>query len=97
MKPIINQLERIELVEKVGSGIKRMRDAMKEANLEEPKFEMGGFFTVVLYRPVVFEKWLEGWSFQFSFSILQYIPGYGSNHSLGIILSKIIRTICKRS
>jgi ATP-dependent DNA helicase RecG len=51
-------------VEKVGSGIKRMRDAMKEANLEEPKFEMGGFFTVVLYRPMVFEKWLEGWSLQ---------------------------------
>jgi ATP-dependent DNA helicase RecG len=51
-----------DLVEKVGSGIKRMRDAMKEANLVEPKFEMGGFFTVVFYRPMVFEKWLEGWS-----------------------------------
>jgi ATP-dependent DNA helicase RecG len=61
---IFGLMQRIELVEKVGSGIKRMRDAMKEANLEEPKFEMGGFFTVVLYRPMVFEKWLEGWALQ---------------------------------
>jgi len=73
VKPIINQLERIELVEKVGSGIKRMRDAMKEANLEEPKFEMGGFFTVVLYRPVVFEKWLEGWSFQLTTPLVKIL------------------------
>ena|ERR1035437_3703996 len=59
---IFGLMHRIDLVEKVGSGIKRMRDAMKEANLVEPKFEMGGFFTVVFYRPMVFEKWLEGWS-----------------------------------
>ena len=52
-------MHRIDLVEKVGSGIKRMRDAMKEANLIEPKFEMGDFFTVVFYRPIVLEKWLE--------------------------------------
>ena len=41
---IFGLMHRIDLVEKVGSGIKRMLDAMKEANLIEPKFEMGGFF-----------------------------------------------------
>lgn len=59
-------MQRIDLVEKVGSGIKRMRDTMKEANLVEPKFEMGGFFTVIFYRPMAFEKWLEGWSLHLS-------------------------------
>ncbi|MDR3697921.1 helix-turn-helix domain-containing protein [Mucilaginibacter sp.] len=59
---IFGLMQRINLVEKVGSGISRMRDAMKESELIEPKFEMGGFFTVIFYRPMVFEKWLEGWS-----------------------------------
>jgi ATP-dependent DNA helicase RecG len=58
---IFGLMQRIALVEKAGSGIKRMRDTMKEANLIEPKFEIGGFFTVIFYRPVAFEKWLEGW------------------------------------
>lgn len=58
---VFGLMQRIELVEKVGSGIKRMRDAMKEANLVAPEFEMGGFFTVTFYRPLVFEKWLENW------------------------------------
>ena len=61
---IFGLMHRIDLVEKVGSGIKRMRDAMKEANLIEPRFEMGDFFTVVFYRPIVLEKWLECWSIQ---------------------------------
>ena len=63
---IFGLMQRIDLVEKVGSGIKRMRDTMKEANLVEPKFEMGGFFTVIFYRPMAFEKWLEGWGLHLS-------------------------------
>ena len=51
---IFGLMQRIDLVEKVGSGIKRMRDTMKGANLAEPKFEMGGFFTVIFYRPMAF-------------------------------------------
>lgn len=54
-------MQRIALVEKVGSGIKRIRDTIKDANLPEPLFEMGGFFTVTFYRPMAFEKWLQGW------------------------------------
>lgn len=66
---IFGLMQRIDLVEKVGSGIKRMRDAMKDANLVEPKFEMGGFFTVIFYRPMAFEKWLEGWNSHLSASL----------------------------
>jgi ATP-dependent DNA helicase RecG len=36
---------RTPLVEKVGSGISRMREGMKTAGLKEPEFELGDFFT----------------------------------------------------
>ena len=45
-----------DLVEKVGSGIGRMRNAMKQANLPLPKFEFGGFFTVTFKRPPFAQK-----------------------------------------
>jgi ATP-dependent DNA helicase RecG len=51
-------MQRINLVEKVGSGITRMQDAMKEAKLPDPVFTMGGFFTVLFYRPVDFKNWI---------------------------------------
>jgi len=70
---IFGLMHRIDLVEKVGSGIKRMRDAMKEANLIEPKFEMGSFFTVGFYRPIVFEKWLESWSIQLTTPLVKML------------------------
>ena len=54
-------MQRISLVEKVGSGISRIRDTMTEANLPAPKFQMGGFFTVTFYRPVLFAVWIKGW------------------------------------
>ena len=66
---IFGLMQRINLVEKVGSGIKRMRDAMKDANLIEPKFETGGFFTVIFYRPMAFEKWLESWNLHLTASL----------------------------
>ena len=59
---VFGLMQRIDLVEKVGSGITRMQDAMKEAKLPEPAFAMGGFFTVKFFRPVAFAKWLEAWS-----------------------------------
>lgn len=56
---IFGLMQRINLVEKVGSGIIRMKDSMKEAGLEEPLFTLGGFFTVTFFRPINFEKLLE--------------------------------------
>lgn len=70
---IFGLMQRIDLVEKVGSGIKRMRDAMKDAKLIEPKFEMGGFFSVTFYRPMAFEKWLNGWHLQLSVPMMKIL------------------------
>lgn len=51
--------ERIDMVEQVGSGIPRMKDAMKDAGLQEPVFSVEGMFSVSLSRPVDFDKWFE--------------------------------------
>lgn len=59
---IFGLMQRMDLVEKVGSGINRMKDAMKEAGLLEPVFSMDGFFTVTFYRPVDFDKWISSWA-----------------------------------
>lgn len=43
-------LHRCNYIEKAGTGVQRMRDAMKEAGLLEPSFEFSGFFTIILRR-----------------------------------------------
>ena len=55
---IFGLFQRIELVEKVGTGIQRIRASMKSADLLEPEFKTKGFFTVKLFRPIRFSKWL---------------------------------------
>ncbi|WEK37437.1 MAG: putative DNA binding domain-containing protein [Candidatus Pseudobacter hemicellulosilyticus] len=55
---VFGLMQRIDLVEKVGSGIGRMRDGMKDAQLPAPVFKMTGFFTVIFYRPVAFTVWI---------------------------------------
>ena len=42
---LLDIFARTPLVEKVGSGISRMREDMKTAGLEEPEFNLGDFFT----------------------------------------------------
>jgi len=37
-------------VERMGSGIERMRELMRDAGLKEPVFEMDTFFRVTFYR-----------------------------------------------
>ncbi|MBE7170521.1 MAG: putative DNA binding domain-containing protein [Williamsia sp.] len=59
---VFGLFQRMDLVEQVGSGIKRMNDAMKEADLQPPEFNTEGMFVVTFYRPVGFEKWLNYWS-----------------------------------
>ena len=41
---------RMDLVEKVGSGIPRMEDLMKESGLPAPEYRTEGFFTIVLHK-----------------------------------------------
>ncbi len=48
---IMDLMLRVQKVEKVGSGIKRINDAMKDYDLNV-KFESTGFFTVIFKRPV---------------------------------------------
>lgn len=47
---IFGLFTRMHLVEKVASGIPRMQEAMKEANLPEPEFHTDGMFTVAFKR-----------------------------------------------
>ena len=49
--PIIADLfHRLGKVERIGSGIKRMRALMREAGLKDPVFEADAFFRVTFYR-----------------------------------------------
>ena len=49
--PIIADLfHRMGKVERMGSGIERMRELMRDAGLKEPVFEMDAFFRVTFYR-----------------------------------------------
>lgn len=47
---IFELFTRMDLVEKVGSGIPRMADLMQEAGLPAPEYQTEGFFTTVLYK-----------------------------------------------
>jgi ATP-dependent DNA helicase RecG len=42
---------RMHLVERIGSGIPRMREEIRKAGLPEPLFQTEGFFTVIFIRP----------------------------------------------
>lgn len=55
---VFGLMQRMQMVEKIGSGIERIRDAMRDAELAAPVFQMSGFFTVTFFRPVDFEIWL---------------------------------------
>lgn len=47
---IFGLFTRMHLVERVASGIPRMQEAMRNANLPEPEFHTDGIFTVVFKR-----------------------------------------------
>ena len=39
-----------DYIEQMGTGIERMKDAAREANVAEPEFEFSGFFKVAFKR-----------------------------------------------
>ena len=47
---IADMFHRVGKVERMGSGIERMRELMRDAGLKEPVFEMDAFFRVTFYR-----------------------------------------------
>ncbi len=49
--PILADLfHRMDKVERMGTGINRMRTPMVEAGMKEPVFEMDSFFRAIFYR-----------------------------------------------
>jgi len=49
---IASLLYRLRYIEKLGTGIVRMRKALREAKLPPPKFAFSNFFTVLIRRPI---------------------------------------------
>lgn len=49
---IFGLFERIDMVEQIGSGISRIRDAMEKSSLPTPIFKTEGMFTLVLKRSI---------------------------------------------
>lgn len=49
---IFGLFERIDMVEQIGSGISRIRDAMETSSLPAPIFKTEGMFTLVLKRSI---------------------------------------------
>ena len=47
---IASMFFRIDYIEQMGTGIRRMRKATREANVAEPEFEFSGFFKVTFKR-----------------------------------------------
>lgn len=97
---VFGLMQRINLVEKVGSGITRMNDSMKDAGLIEPAFSMDGFFTVTFYRPIDFEKWMPLWAIHLNtpqVKILQAINDNGriTKPELGNIIGQGKTTVDK--
>ena len=53
---VFGLMERIRMVEYIGSGVMRMSDAMKEANLPQPEFEFKGTFSISLTKDLDFAE-----------------------------------------
>ena len=45
---------RISYIEKMGTGIRKMRDLCKEAEIADPEFDFSCFFTVTFRKPVLY-------------------------------------------
>ncbi len=56
-KLIADLMQRLGYIEKFGTGIKSIKKLVKEAGLEEPKFKLNEFFTIIFPRkPLYFEN-----------------------------------------
>jgi len=53
---IADLFSRLDYVEKLGTGINKMRRWMKGCGLKAPKIDTNGFFTITFDRPILIEK-----------------------------------------
>jgi len=49
---VFGLFQRMDMVEQVGSGIRRIKADIHEAGLPEPVFKTKGMFTIVFERPI---------------------------------------------
>lgn len=75
---------RMRMVEQIGSGIGRIKDLMKESDLQAPQFSFDGMFTVTLRRPFDFEKWINKWEDKLSTKRLEIIKQVQNNNKVTI-------------
>ena len=66
---IANLLHRIEYIEKMGTGINKMRRLVAEAGLQPVEFEFGTFFSAIFRRPVVEKPIPAGEEFGIKFGV----------------------------
>lgn len=80
---------RMRMVEQIGSGIGRIKDLMKENDLQPPHFSFDGMFTVTLTRPFDFEKWIVRWEQQLTATRITILRAvYGDNKITKTTLAK---------
>lgn len=75
---------RMRMVEQIGSGIGRIKDLMKENDLQPPHFSYDGMFTVTLRRPFDFEKWINKWTDNLSSKRIEIIRQVHNNNKVTI-------------
>ncbi|UAB74528.1 helix-turn-helix domain-containing protein [Mesoflavibacter sp. SCSIO 43206] len=82
---------RMRMVEQIGSGIGRIKDLMKENDLQPPHFSFDGMFTVTLTRPFDFEKWIARWEKHLTDNRLEILRAVNENSkvTIGELASKI--------
>ena len=76
-------------IEQMGTGIKKMRDLVKEAGLEPIKFEFSSFTTVIFFRkPLIAERFIsEDKNFGINFGINFGVKGKKRDNLLKLLIS----------
>ena len=82
---IANLLHRIEYIEKMGTGISKIRRIIKSAGLPNVKFKFNTFFTATFTRPMTGKERATSQSETEKFGIKFGIKGNRLNRMLGII------------
>ncbi|MCX6273174.1 MAG: putative DNA binding domain-containing protein [Bacteroidetes bacterium] len=59
---IFGLFARMHLVEKIGSGVPRMKELMLDSGLTAPEYHLEGMFTIILRKAFDFERWVERWA-----------------------------------
>ncbi|MCL2143052.1 MAG: putative DNA binding domain-containing protein [Methanomassiliicoccaceae archaeon] len=70
-KTVVDMLYRAGYIEKMGTGINKIRDLMEEAGLEPPTFESDYFFTVTFKRPPMHTPSIESYGLPANLTLIE--------------------------